>query len=255
MEGEEEEAHDAADALARAQDVKRRKMRDKDVLVDRMYDVLERAAAEEEEADEDKRSNRAIPTHVTSDPWTKHVGTRSPSNRRKVQPKKRRREQEGETRTWEDEVLMQIAAPLSQRINQVAETRQAPVVQAWEGPPIDVDELLAAFESDPKLTHALERMAHTSAMPIDAHGTTHVESPHPPSMWNATQDTDDPSHLHPANATHDQEKNTHGTETHEEEEEDGSNGRGARKKGTRKSLLEELEESEVEALLSGLHYT
>lgn len=254
MEGEEEEAHDAADALARAQDVKRRKMRDKDVLVDRMYDVLERAAAEEEEADEDKRSNRAIPTHVTSDPWTKHVGTRSPSNRRKVQPKKRRREQEGETRTWEDEVLMQIAAPLSQRINQVAETRQAPVVQAWEGPPIDVDELLAAFESDPKLTHALERMAHTSAMPIDAHGTTHVESPHPPSMWNATQDTDDPSHLHPANATHDQEKNTHGTETHEEEE-DGSNGRGARKKGTRKSLLEELEESEVEALLSGLHYT
>mmetsp|Transcript_5515 Transcript_5515/g.34119 ORF Transcript_5515/g.34119 Transcript_5515/m.34119 type:complete len:252 (-) Transcript_5515:488-1243(-) len=235
------------------QDVKRRKIRDKDVLVDRMYDVLERAAAEETATDHGEPSSGAIPKHVTSDPWTKQLGTRSPNNRRKVQPKKRRTEHEEEAKTWEDEVLLQIAAPLSRRINQVAETRPAPAVQAWEGPPIDVDELLATFESDPKLTHALERMAHTTAVPIDAQGTAHVGSPHPPPMQNANQDAEDPSHLHPPDDPRGREKQNAGSGTYQEG--DGTNGRDGRKKGTRKSLLEELEESEVEALLSGLHYT
>eukprot|EP00963_Diacronema_lutheri_P009882 scaffold938_cov334-Pavlova_lutheri.AAC.2 len=235
--------------------MKRRKMRDKDVLVDRMYEVLERATAEAEAEGEGRTRRGTDASGMTaSHPWTDgSLPPRSPGNRRKLHPKKRRMaKEEWDKEKWEEEVLLQIAAPLCQRINQVAETSDAPVEHAWEGPPIDVDELLATFEADPKITHALERMAYTSAMP-DAQGQAHGPSPNATSMWTSSKVTMDPRDPH-----HEESTPGRGREDDQQEplrREEGSDRGEARRRGTRKSLLQELEESEVEALLSGLHYT
>lgn len=66
----------------------------------------------------------------------------------------------------EEDILLQIAAPLSQRINELVETDgQMDVGQ--EGTHVDVEELLSAFEADPKLSVALERIATTYGVPSD----------------------------------------------------------------------------------------